>query len=196
MCVEVQARLLARQSFEDIAQRTIVPAEVIEAFEALFFNVRDRLDARDWITAQAIGWWRFDPATGRDAATVLRGFAYHGGPVVLDAVAPYLLGTATPVLDVANHSTDQERLEGSIRRAVAVAMMPWDQKTSWQLMKVHLELCGIAQKVPPKQSQQRMTVKHVTEILENLCVDALQRVPHPARAGAEDRPEPASQQYG
>jgi hypothetical protein len=195
ICVEVQARLLARQSSTDITRLTTVPGPVIEAYEGLFYNVTDKLHAKDWITAQAIGWWRFDPKTGRDAATVLRGFAYHGGPAVLDAIAPYLLRTATPVLDVANHSPDQERLEGSIRRAVAVAMMPWDQKTSWQLMKVHLELCGIAQKVPPKQSQQRMMVKHVTEILENLSVDALQRVPRPARAHTEDRPEPATQQF-
>jgi GAF domain-containing protein len=64
VALEVQARLLARHSPEEIARITPLPAEAVATYEALFFNVVDRLDARDWITAVAIDWWRFDPATG------------------------------------------------------------------------------------------------------------------------------------
>src|SRR5262245_46423013 len=57
--VAVQARLLARQSFEEVARRTSVTVEAVKTYEALFFNVTDHLDAKDWVVVQAIRWWEF-----------------------------------------------------------------------------------------------------------------------------------------
>src|SRR5262249_51613606 len=90
--VEAQARLLAGQPTEEVARITDVPPAVVKMYEGLFYNVTDRLHARDWVPTRAVGWWRFDPARGRDAATVLRAYAYHGGLPLIDAALPYLLG--------------------------------------------------------------------------------------------------------
>src|ERR1700677_3869694 len=45
----IEARILAGQSDEDIAQELGTMPEVPEWYEALFFNVRDRLGNLDWI---------------------------------------------------------------------------------------------------------------------------------------------------
>src|SRR4051794_13207270 len=47
----VQARLLARQSTDEIARLTSVPAAAVDAYEALFFACRASLAAPDWVTA-------------------------------------------------------------------------------------------------------------------------------------------------
>ena len=43
---ELEARILARQSIEDIAKVMDLSAAVVETYEQLFFNVLDRLDKR------------------------------------------------------------------------------------------------------------------------------------------------------
>lgn len=50
----VQARLLARQSSEEIAALTGLLPETVDWYEALFFGVRDRIDQRDWVTKQVL----------------------------------------------------------------------------------------------------------------------------------------------
>lgn len=45
----VEARILARMSDEEIAAAVAAFPDAIHWYEALFFNVRDRLDAHDWI---------------------------------------------------------------------------------------------------------------------------------------------------
>lgn len=91
--LEIEARLLAGQTVPEVAARVALPEPTVAAFEALFFHVRDRLEAADWITVHALGRGNRDSI----AAIVLRSCAYYGGLVLLDAVLPYLIGTATPL---------------------------------------------------------------------------------------------------
>jgi hypothetical protein len=50
----VQARILARQTDEEIAEMYSTFPEAIYWYEAAFFNVRDRFRARDWIVQQIL----------------------------------------------------------------------------------------------------------------------------------------------
>lgn len=50
----LQARLLARQTPAEVAACLSTCPEAVEWYEALFFNVTDRLDNRDWITKQVL----------------------------------------------------------------------------------------------------------------------------------------------
>jgi hypothetical protein len=50
----IEARLLARQTPEEIAATFGTIKETIEWYEALFFNVSDKLDHRDWVTTQVL----------------------------------------------------------------------------------------------------------------------------------------------
>jgi hypothetical protein len=82
---EVQARLLAGQEDAAIADRCELPPGVVGRFERVFFNVRPRLQARDWIRLRAILPEARPPGRPRpDPGAAWRSLGYHGGPRVLD----------------------------------------------------------------------------------------------------------------
>jgi len=79
----VEARLLAGESPATIAQELNVTVAAIEMFENLFFNVRDRRSATDWIVSIAIG--RIEAAQDEQLRRerFIKWVAYSGGPEVL-----------------------------------------------------------------------------------------------------------------
>lgn len=80
----VEARILARQPTGEVSRLTSVPPEVVDTHEGLFFNCRDRLDARDWVTVHALGRRVFSGQAAPDPGVVLKSFAYFGGPYAAD----------------------------------------------------------------------------------------------------------------
>jgi len=82
--VEVESRLLAAESFEEIAKKTGLTAATVEAFEALFFAVRHRLGASGVITSQVIG--IHSERANHDVGIQLRLMAYVSGPIVFDVM--------------------------------------------------------------------------------------------------------------
>lgn len=50
----LEARLLTRMSYKEIADACDTIPDTVEWYEALFFNVRDKLKARDWITSRVL----------------------------------------------------------------------------------------------------------------------------------------------
>jgi hypothetical protein len=79
----IEARILARQSTAEIAARYDLPVEVVAIYEEAFFDVRERLDACDYILREVIG---LDTHSPLDPATLLKKFAYFGGPIILELV--------------------------------------------------------------------------------------------------------------
>ena len=90
--ITVEARLLTGLSDEAIAREYGTSPEVIEYYEALFFNVRDRLKQHDWILTRVL-LPALDHSLGLPAArrtlsdpfgdVMLKFFAYYGGPFLL-----------------------------------------------------------------------------------------------------------------
>src|SRR5262245_44912699 len=89
--VVVEARILARQTPGEVAWLTALPVEVVRAYEALFFDCRPFLGARDWVFLHAIRGHEYADASVPDPGAVLKAFAFAGGPLVLEAVMPHLL---------------------------------------------------------------------------------------------------------
>jgi hypothetical protein len=145
----VQARILARQSSGIIAILTGVPVPVIDVYEAVFYNCRDRIDAKDWVLAHAISAMPI-ASSDPDGAVVLRSFAYFGGPLVLELVSPYVVG-GKDLFSPLDLSTPEGRREQTIRLAVAAQMLPHDPATCRKLQKVML----IVQERGRKRSAQR-----------------------------------------
>lgn len=184
--LEAQARLLAGQTVEDIARLTDLPSSVIGCYELLFYNVTDRLHARDWITTMAIGWWRFDPAKGRDPATILRAFAFHGGPVVLSSLLPYILGGKAQLPPVNDSASPESHLDRAIRTAIEIDMLPYDEKTHRKLSKLHLELHNRAGSTTFRRSSEEFVAQNLNETLDNLASLAMQQAPQPSPAAAQE----------
>lgn len=82
----VEARLLARQSDEEIANAMGLDAAVIGLYEAIFFDVRGRLGNSGWISSQVIG-PGLQRGFVRDEMPLLwRAFGYQLGPFILELV--------------------------------------------------------------------------------------------------------------
>ena len=91
----VQASVLARQSPTAIARRVSRNTDDIVAYEQLFFDVRDRLNAKYFIHMQALGGSDAGKTRQQRDAAALKSMAYYGGPLVLDAVEAVLLRGVT-----------------------------------------------------------------------------------------------------
>ncbi len=83
---EVEARSLAGQDDAAIAARIGVLPEVIEAYEAMFYNVRSRLGCSDWVTAFLFGPRVYEGLAPGDIEPIWKVFAYQLGPLVLDVL--------------------------------------------------------------------------------------------------------------
>lgn len=124
---EIQARLLAGQTDNEIAPMFRVEPETIQWFEALFFNVRDHLHHRDWIAARVLG-----PGLRRgfrpdELGKVWQAFAYFGGIKVLEIVLAATLNRPLPNRTSAPAGRDPRlhavHLRLSARLAVAARML-------------------------------------------------------------------------
>jgi hypothetical protein len=88
----VEATLLAGMSDSAIARRTGLADEVIAAYEALFFDVRARLEATDHLVFLVVGPSLYD-GSALDPARVIKHLAYFGGPLVADALLALVAGS-------------------------------------------------------------------------------------------------------
>ena len=82
----LEARLLSRQPFADVAARAGLSTDVVRWYECAFFNVIDKLDASDYIASVVIGEAIHRGVNPRDYNLLWKLYGYAGGPVVLDAV--------------------------------------------------------------------------------------------------------------
>ena len=82
----IEARILAGQSDKEIADALGTDAAVITAYEAVFFNVREMLERRDYIVNVVMGDAVTRGLTERQYDLLWKMFGYHGGKHVLDAV--------------------------------------------------------------------------------------------------------------
>ncbi len=96
----LEARLLTHQPLHEVAACCSLSPATVEAYAALFFDVRDHLGARDWLHHRALppGYW-LDGFRRDDVRSLLRLAALRGGPLVLDRALRVLTsvgGTAPP----------------------------------------------------------------------------------------------------
>jgi hypothetical protein len=113
-----EARLLAEQDVAEIARHVGVEPAAIIAYEALFFNVLDRLKCVDYIAFAAFGRkYHYDKLTMNDKDVLLRMFAYFGGAPILKFLAPYILD---PTVDLSLLSPMHAKLAPKIRWTLAM----------------------------------------------------------------------------
>ena len=87
---EVEARLVAGQDDAAIADRLGVESGEIEAYEAIFYAVRDRLEALDWVAAVVFGPRAYVGLAAEDVDLLAKIVAYNLGPYALDAFVTWL----------------------------------------------------------------------------------------------------------
>jgi hypothetical protein len=86
---ELEAWLLTREPFEVVGAKCRLSQEVVEAYHAVFFDVRDSLDATAYILNVVIGPRRHSGLTEADVDVLLKMRAYSYGTAALEALLEY-----------------------------------------------------------------------------------------------------------
>ena len=81
---EVEARVLARQSPDEIAVACRLGTSVIKLYETLCFAVRDRLNAQSWVQHNVLGPKTWEPLQRDGVGWTWKAFGYAYGPVAID----------------------------------------------------------------------------------------------------------------
>jgi hypothetical protein len=121
---ELEARLLAGQSDDEIATRCQIPAPVIGEFHELFYSVRPFLKATNYIYNIVLGGKCYPNVEPGDNETVLKIFGYAMGGPGVDAVLDYLrnpsvVPSSLDGLDV----PDLKRLQSRLRMKIAFLLL-------------------------------------------------------------------------
>jgi len=125
---EVDARLLLGQDDEAIGTKCGLETSTVRMYEALFFNVRDSLLARDWVTAAAIGpgLWLGFPA--EQLGKLWAAFAFHTrSELILETIMAVTQDLPLPPglrQRLSASGVDEAQLRTSAKLAVAALMLP------------------------------------------------------------------------
>jgi hypothetical protein len=120
----LEARLLTREPLETIAAKSGLATEVVEAYEALFFQVRDHLQARDYILLQVIGPRAARGPRSYELDVLWKLLAYHGGPLLLDVMLSPIppLDLVAPEAGSDVDTAVDEMIRGSLWQKLLVAV--------------------------------------------------------------------------
>src|SRR5262249_20439813 len=126
---EVEARLLTDEPLARIAAKCSTTPRVIHAFEQVFFNVRDRLEATGYINNVVLGGDLLTRLRENDVGAILKLFAFGGGVAVRESVLgffhnPPVVPERPELLPAADLAALRERL--LVKLAVISRCLPPD----------------------------------------------------------------------
>lgn len=144
MRYEIEARILAKEPLEQIAQKSRVPIAALRWYEKLFFNVIDRLDNDMYIMHQVIGDAIQRGMTDRDYAILWKLYAYRRGSAMLDFLISTFADWSKPSpaqLDAA--LMDDFRLNTRRKAMLASRSMGVNQHTADRIVELHTKIIEI-----------------------------------------------------
>jgi hypothetical protein len=186
----LEARLLARQTPEQIAPIMGITVDTIRWYEALFFNVIDRLDQRDWITSAVLmpaikkhhGAWKQAAAeevmvSAKDSTvalpfldSTLKLFAYFGGPYVVDVmITGFRQGKSLASPDDIGQWFD-EHMSLTVRRRSAQAAMRFEinKYNVTELLSVHTRIIELEQSEEGTDQHRTTTERHIKAMVNEI----------------------------
>jgi hypothetical protein len=128
----LEAWVLTALPADVAAARAGVPADVAEAYERVWFDVRAWLDGETSYVPHHVLRVHEDPST---LGHVLRRFAYQGGTLVLEAILDVLLGRRCP----GAHATPGAVDELSVRAAVAAYLLPRTRAAAASVLRLQVK---------------------------------------------------------
>ncbi len=159
----VEARLLARQSDEEIAQAVGLEAGVVEWFEKLFLHVRDRLESTSWLVLGAIGKKALTGLTKDDKGVILKMLGLFGGPLVVDVAIPILMEVDS--VQAVYLSPEHTRMRESLWRLVNA--MPLEIEPDFPAAAVELlSKCGRPRKARTRWRRSGTRSKNISKPAE------------------------------
>jgi hypothetical protein len=140
---EVEARILARQTPEEIGALLAMRPEVVEAYEKVFFHVTDRLDSRSWVLQSVMHKSIHSGISERDYDLIWKLYGYTYGPRVLD----HLVGKIAPGIAHAQSAAqalgalrDSTRQQSVVKASIAMATLPVNSFTVQTILEFEAKL--------------------------------------------------------
>jgi hypothetical protein len=177
----VEARLLAGQNNYDIAGRLGVESGLIEAYEKIFFNVREKLNNPDYIMTCVLGPSIHAGLSDRDYDLLWKLFGYIYGPLALDAFIHATTRKYRPENLTEVDTALAEDTRSSLQRKVAIVartytVNPFSQS---ELLNIYARLLEMEKDTGGEKNRD--------VILQNVQV-MLDKLPFKVGGGAADQP--------
>lgn len=190
----MQARLLTPMPFKEIADACDTLPQTVEWYEALFYNVRDRLQARDWVTTQVLVpamMRNFGLSDNAHASSPdgdahppwsnqviarpfldasLKMFAYFGGPVLCEfMIHGFLAGkTCRSVEDIPRFLDEHWAVTIKARSAQAARTFSINKYNVMELFQTHARIMEIERSEGSATQQRTNIERHVSALLDEV----------------------------
>jgi hypothetical protein len=166
----IEARILARETNDQIARKTGYSADTIAAFEALFFNVRDRLGRRDFIMNGVLGQAAVHGLHARDHDLLWKIVGYKAGPHVLDAMIGHIPNPmwASRAEDVPAFFQDTAINLMKMKAAMATLTVPVESHTQLNLIEAFVKYVEIERTTESAGSASDQIQEGLQQMLESM----------------------------
>ena len=166
----IEARFLARQTNREIAFHAGCAEEFIEVYEAVYFNVREKLKYKDYIVNSVFREAASRGIKGRNCDLLWKLAGYFHGPRVLDAL---ISGFASPTWVTRAEDVDacfQDIAVKTIKRKAAIAALavPIDSTTHMNLINAFVKFTDIEQNSGGPGTANDQILKNVDAMLKAL----------------------------
>ncbi len=139
VAAELRARILARQSDDEVADRLGVAPAVVAEFETGFYNVRGKLSAPSYVVHVVLGGRMNAGIEPGDVDALWGSVSYFHGPAMLDAIIAGFDGAHRPERFEQLKSFFRHDAQATLWRRVwlaAKSLNPTDQRTQLQLLRL------------------------------------------------------------
>lgn len=169
----VQACILSGMSDEQAGRKCVELPSTIDWYEAMFFNVRDRLNSQYWIVKNCLGpaAERFLDDHGRQFTTKL--FAYFCGPKMLDMQ----ISGFSPFVDWRAMEDHEEVLDkhaaGTLRKRVACSLQTVEinRYNIVEMAALHVRLMEMAKAAKTGEEARTIIETNIAVMLDKLPWD-------------------------
>ena len=166
----IEARFLARQTNREIAFHAGCAEELIEVYEAVFFNIRDKLKYKDYIVNSVFREAASRGIKGRDCDLLWKLAGYFHGPRVLDAL---ISGFASPTWVTRAEDVGacfQDIAVKTIKRKAAIAALavPVDSTTHMNLINAFVKFTDIERNSDSAGQASDQILQNIDAMLKSL----------------------------
>jgi len=139
---ELEARILAGESFESIATKLAMPLEAVRLYESCFFHVTDRLQSPSYITQVVFGRSIHSGLHAREYDLLWKMYGYWGGPLVLDQLVFRFAKQQRPesVESVRGFWSDDLANTMRLNAAIAARVAPITEDTYEAIINTYLKM--------------------------------------------------------
>lgn len=170
MGYQIEAHILARDSDFQVGYHAGLSPKLVEAYEALFFNVRDRLDHQGYILHQVMGPAIQRGLSEREYDLLWKLYGYFCGPHMLLALInkfPNPGWCSTP--DTINSVVQDDAINTlKLKAALAAKIVSVNQHTSLSLLDTFTKFIEVERTTDTAGKAENQILDHINAMMTNL----------------------------